>query len=366
MRRSIRSEITVAATTLVVLTFAIIFGVVLSTSTTPEVTADATGTLQADEITRAPQTAHVTADTAQTGTAAPAAAQTDALTPEESPSADFTLDAAPMTADASAATTDAASPTVTPSRTASRTPRPPTATAAPTFTRTPRPSPTDTATASATPTPIQDGGIQPTVFDTDNGIRPTPTPPFTPVPTLPPAAGICTGRIPDGWTQYTVEPGQTLFGIAQAVNSTVVELLRVNCLSDADSIRAGDTLYLPTVPASGVPPGLPRFAGDVCLDTSSAGISSPVAGSRAQRVMSVVGRAVLPDFWYYRLEVRADAASVYDVVALSQTPVAYGALGDVDTTRYPNGLLWIRLTVVSLSGSVPFTAICTIAVSVDN
>ena len=50
------------------------------------------------------------------------------------------------------------------------------------------------------------------------------------------------------WVIYVVQPGDTLFNIAQRVSSTVSQLKYANCLT-SDVIRSGQKLYVPYQPA---------------------------------------------------------------------------------------------------------------------
>ncbi len=100
----------------------------------------------------------------------------------------------------------------------------------PSATETPVPSPTQTATASPA------GG-------------PSPSPEG------------CTPVLPPGWVIYTIQPGNTLSGLASATNTTIDDLLAVNCLEDARFIVAGQRLYLPAQPAVQPPPPPPPQPG---------------------------------------------------------------------------------------------------------
>lgn len=63
-------------------------------------------------------------------------------------------------------------------------------------------------------------------------------------PTAPPVA--C--GAPRNWVVYYIQRGDTLFDIAQRVNSTVSQLRNANCLTSND-IRTGQELYVPYLPA---------------------------------------------------------------------------------------------------------------------
>ena len=108
-------------------------------------------------------------------------------------------------------------PTITPVSVASPTPTPPaTPTATPTATASPTPEATPSPTLSPTP-------------------EPTPTPTPTPTPEPPP------------FTEYEVQPGDTLSAIAQAFGTTIDELVRINGLASQDVIiDVGQKLLVPT------------------------------------------------------------------------------------------------------------------------
>jgi LysM repeat protein len=61
---------------------------------------------------------------------------------------------------------------------------------------------------------------------------------------------------PSNWVVYYVQPGDTLFSIAQRVNSTVSQLKYANCLN-SDNIRTGQKLFVPYQPAPNPSPTEP-------------------------------------------------------------------------------------------------------------
>lgn len=60
------------------------------------------------------------------------------------------------------------------------------------------------------------------------------------------------------WPTYTVQRGETLFGIAQRVGSSVAELTQANCLANANVLFAGQVLRVPRLPATPAP-NLPQI-----------------------------------------------------------------------------------------------------------
>ena len=51
--------------------------------------------------------------------------------------------------------------------------------------------------------------------------------------------------------QYVVEPGDSLGALAEATGVTVQDIVNGNCLTDADTLFIGQTIYLPRSPVSG-------------------------------------------------------------------------------------------------------------------
>jgi LysM repeat protein len=96
----------------------------------------------------------------------------------------------------------------------------------------------DNDTTSPTPIPTNIAAL-PT-----NTSAPTNTPFATSTPQ--PTTTTCIPRT--DWPTITVQTGDTLFGIALQVGSTVDELVRANCLPDANTITVGQLLRVPSVP----------------------------------------------------------------------------------------------------------------------
>jgi LysM repeat protein len=150
--------------------------------------------------------------------------------------------------------------TNTPSATPSATPLPtdtPTATPLPptdTDTPTPLPPPTDTPTIIAdTPPP------PPPATDTPVAAPPPEEPSATPLPPPPtqPVGTVAACQPPPGWITYQVQVGDTLNELAARTNTTVNELVQVNCLQSF-TVRPGDIIALPfepPVPTATVTPG---------------------------------------------------------------------------------------------------------------
>jgi LysM repeat protein len=171
-------------------------------------------------------------------------------------------------------------PTLTP--TSIDTPTPESTTSQPiTSTHSPTPSPSATPTSSPTPTecPSPTGWQRYTVgtFDTLATIAqkfnttvdqlmqancltapavswgqtiyvPSNAPTPTPLPTF----NVCLPA-PPSWMSYRVQPGDTLFGLAARFNTSVIQLVQVNCLPTM-TIYTGQRLRVPPYVIATVPP----------------------------------------------------------------------------------------------------------------
>jgi LysM repeat protein len=114
----------------------------------------------------------------------------------------------------------------------------------PTTTAVQPPAPSPTALPSATPLDVVDL-LEPQPSHTPESPSPTRTPISAATPT--PTSGGCVPRT--GWQVYTVQPGDTLFGLSQILGISVADIREANCLESSDIIDVGQTLYLPGLPA---------------------------------------------------------------------------------------------------------------------
>ena len=141
-------------------------------------------------------------------------------------------------------------------------------------TATPTLQPTDTSTESSTPTPIpsicnpppgweaytikqndtlnklaQAAGLSPQELADANCLSESLLVPDSTLylpPVSPTSTAVKCGA-PSNWVVYTVQPGDTLYSIAQRVNQSVTHLISANCLS-SDKIHTGQKLYVPYYP----------------------------------------------------------------------------------------------------------------------
>ena len=140
-----------------------------------------------------------------------------------------------------------ATPTSTPSQTSTAT-----STDTPTITNTP--SPTKTATPSRTPTvrasSTPTGRPPITATRDDNASQAGRGENNNPAPD-------CVVTPLRDWFAYTAQGGEDLVSIVSRVNGDLTQVLRVNCLTEAGNLRAGQVVYLPPLPTA-VPTDPPR------------------------------------------------------------------------------------------------------------
>ncbi len=99
--------------------------------------------------------------------------------------------------------------------------------------------PTSTSTPIAQPSPSLTYSVTPLPAII------TPTLPATITSTLPLTPTNCPP--PSGWRSYTIQPGDTLDGLALQVKKTSAEISQANCLGSA-GLSTGLVIYLPPVP----------------------------------------------------------------------------------------------------------------------
>jgi len=181
--------------------------------------------------------------------------------------------------------------------------------------------------------------------------------------------------LPVGWATYTVQDGDTLFAIAQAVGSTVNDLRDANCLANIGTLPAGLPLYVP-VPIEGDVPEIPAVYPSVTpapgtlqmaleapsegCDTAGVVLTSPVRGQVVETVTTIYGTADDPQFSRFEISVRPDSEEDYDLYLFAQVPVQRGALGQINPAFFGDGIHWLRLEVLDAGGNV--TGSCAIPV----
>ena len=157
------------------------------------------------------------------------------------------------------------------------------------------------------------------------------------------------------WT--VVKPGDTLAKIAWRFRTSIWAIVRANNIANPNVIYVGQRLCIPgaTKPA----PPEPKPAKPGCEH-----LTSPKQGARLSGVIYAQGTAILEDFWYYKLEYRADGLDNWHYITGKHDPVIDGVLGSFDTRIVPDGTYFLRLVIVDGTGNYPPP--CEITVHIEN
>ncbi len=256
--------------------------------------------------------------------------------------------------------TPSATPTSTATYTATFTP---TFTATNTFTptQTYTPSVTNTATITNTPTetPTATWTPLPTI---PNLALPTLTGSETPVPTLfiPTQCAIRYGFVP-----YTVQQGDTLYSIAVRAGVSLADLAAANCIENPNAIRAGQVIYVP--PGALAPRATPAtlapgqqatnpvsILAPAACNAPGVRISAPISGSTFSGGFTIRGVATIPNFNFYKLEVKPYGSGSYVTFFTGRQPVVQDAtLGELNSKAFPSGIYDIALFVIDQTGNYP-------------
>ncbi len=166
-----------------------------------------------------------------------------------------------------------------------------------------------------------------------------------------------------GWQAYTVQAGETLAAISKNYGLSANDIQAGSCL-DNQSVRSGDVVYVPpatptlTPPSQDVaelqPTGTQTATDGACTNPDSV-IALPSVGETLSGTVQFLGTARLPDFGFYKLEIRPESYSAEDYVTFftSEVPILSDVLVEFDTRAFDNGSYWIRLVVVSQTGNYP-------------
>lgn len=227
------------------------------------------------------------------------------------------------------------------------------ATASPVLTGSPTRRPTlppSTAQPSLTPLPPSPLTQAITAVSSPSGVMPS------------------TCSIPASWVPYTAQPGDTLFQIGLRYGLLVNTLMNANCLA-SESVEAGQVLFVPPVtPLPAAPDPTSDSAGglstpgatathtgtDGSCTVSDSIITSPAVGAVLRGTAQIRGTASVPDFSYYKLEIRQDGGpQMFVTFFTATTPVVNGLLAEIDTRDFPNDAYWLRVMVVNTFNTYP-------------
>jgi len=342
MPRDIKSEWLAALATVGLLAFAVTFGLLLSVSDTelePTSVVDSRAT-----NSPSPQSSEETVTVEM-----PSNTPTSEPTETDTPTNTMTNTVAPPTE------TLVSTRQVRPTRTRIPT-RTPTETLVPVTETSTRPTRTPIPTRTAT---LSTAYI---IVTLDFGIMPTPTTDEMQIAAFETAQADC-GR-PQGWVLYEVQPGDTLFLISLAVDSTVENLALANCLEDPAHITAGDRLFLPQYPR-GVVGGVIGLSPEGCT-SPAAQIINPLPGQRVtEDTVMIRGNAYLENLDFYKIEIRRDETETYNFLMSSHTLVLDDVLGMVNLASLEAGVYWLRLSLVDDTGNIPPDLTCAIPILIE-
>jgi hypothetical protein len=116
----------------------------------------------------------------------------------------------------------------------------------------------------------------------------------------------------------------------------------------------------PTLPS----PRAPTAAPPPACQNSSATITSPAMDSQVADIVEVRGTATHPIMLYWKVEYRTDGNTNYAMVSNGDAPITNDVLARLSTKTLPNGVYWLRLTVVQKDGNYP--APCEIRITITN
>lgn len=104
----------------------------------------------------------------------------------------------------------------------------------------------------------------------------------------------------------------------------------------------GSAVELPVTPSS---------AG--CLN-EGATISSPISGEEIRGLVEVRGTADIPNFAFYKIEIRpSEPSSIWQVLTAGTDPLTEEMLGMWDTSLVENGVYLLQLVVTDTVGNAP-------------
>jgi hypothetical protein len=93
-------------------------------------------------------------------------------------------------------------------------------------------------------------------------------------------------------------------------------------------------------------------------------ITSPAMNSQVSDIIEVHGTATHPLMAYWKVEYRTDGSLNYAMLSNGDAPVMNGVLARLSTKTLPNGVYWLRLSVVQKDGN--YQVPCEIRITLTN
>jgi hypothetical protein len=156
----------------------------------------------------------------------------------------------------------------------------------------------------------------------------------------------------------------TLSPLPSPVQSTpfppTATLLPTVTLEPSPSPMPSATLMLtPTLPAR-----TPTAAPPLACQNSSATITSPAMDSQISDIIEIRGTATHPIMLYWKVEYRTDGNTNYAMLSNGDAPVTNDVFARLSTKTLPNGVYWVRLSVVKKDGN--YSVPCEIRITIAN
>jgi len=137
-------------------------------------------------------------------------------------------------------------------------------------------------------------------------------------------------------------------------------LLPTVTLEPSPSLTPSATLMVtPTLPAR-----TPTAAPPPACQNSSATITSPTMDSQISDIIEIRGTATHPILLYWKVEYRTDGNTNYAMLSNGDAPVTNEVLARLSTKTLPNGVYWLRLSVVQKDGN--YAVPCEIRITITN
>jgi len=197
---------------------------------------------------------------------------------------------------------------------------------------------------------------------------------------------------------YTVRPGDTLIGIAYRFGVSYWDIVRANNITNPSYIYVGQRLFIPgavaptptppvctptpsavvCVTATPTPVVCTPTAAVVCVTPTPAvvcvtptpavvcvtatPVGTPLPSCRdltyppnnavVKGQVEIRGTATVANFWYYKIEFRFDnEPNLWRYIYSAYAPVSDGVLAVWNTSPLPDGVYWLKLSVVDRTGN---------------
>jgi hypothetical protein len=125
-------------------------------------------------------------------------------------------------------------------------------------------------------------------------------------------------------------------------------------MSPTATPRPSPTRPPAVVVATAVPPAATPLPAPICPDANTC-ITSPRNNTTVSGVIAIQGTANHAQFQFYKVEhgVGETPNDWHSIGSIVRSPVVDGVLLSFNTASLPNGVYWLKLTVVDITGNFP-------------